>query len=288
MKRCIILAPKPGLAYQNVFPLVKEGTLHVGHTQPKQFIKPDGSETDHMSGSTLWLTTEGKPPVKPLALNKSYYENPGKYPKYDNYDAIEVGRLNEIPYDYDGLMGVPITFLMSSHPEFEVLGLLKGEFGDLDEIVLGHQAKINGKSLYTRVIIKRKDMNEHLLTARKAKNDELYTRPFDFAVEIGHYDLQGLRVYSPCSDYRFSAISKYFKEHFMELGLKHYTATCFDNGDGAWRYDYDGQKETITKLNGNGSFDSPESTAIMKESDIVIENPPFSRLRDFIDWLNAA
>jgi hypothetical protein len=54
------------------------------------------------------------------------------------------------------------------------------------------------------------------------------------------------------------------------------------------RYDYDGHKATITKLKGNGSFDSPECTAIMKEADIVIENPPFSRLRDFIEWLKAA
>lgn len=53
------------------------------------------------------------PPVKKkfIILTKSYYEHPENYPKYDNYDAIEVSRVENIPYDYEGIMGVPITFL---------------------------------------------------------------------------------------------------------------------------------------------------------------------------------
>lgn len=288
MKKCIILVPKMAVAYKNMFPLIKGEELHAGYTRPKGFIMPDGKETDNMGGLTLWLTNVGPPIPDSLELTASYYQDSGRYPKYDNYDAIEVSRLKDIPFDYPGTMGVPVTFLLGYHPEFEILGLLQGEYGILDEDVLGHQGKIDGKSVYTRVIIKRKDMNEHLHAARKAKNDELYTRESDFAAEIAHYDLKGQWVYSCCSDYRFAAIPRYFTEHFHELGLKHYTATCFDNGNGAMRYDYDGHKATITKLKGNGSFDSPECTAIMKEADIVIENPPFSRLRDFIEWLKAA
>ena len=138
MKPCIILAPKTALGSNEVFPLLKEGALHPGFTQPKQFILPDGSETKNMSGATLWLTNEEHPSGKPLALTKSYNDNPSAYPKYDNYDAIEVGRLSDIPYDYDGPMGVPITFLMCSHPEFEILGQLKGEFSTIGGNILGH------------------------------------------------------------------------------------------------------------------------------------------------------
>ncbi len=287
MKPCIILAPKTALGTNELFPLIKEGVLHPGFTQPKQFIKPDGAETKNMSGATLWLTNEAEPSDKPLVLTKSYYDNPAAYPKYDNYDAIEVGRLRDIPQDYYGLIGVPITFLMHSHPEFEVLGQLKGEFSTIGGNILGHQAKLNGKSLFTRIIIQRKAMNEHLLRTRKDSNDLLYTRESDLIAELAHYDLRGKRVYSPCSDYITSVVPKFFTDHFQDLGLLHFTATCIDSGNGASRYDFDGNNVTITKLDGNGSFDSPECTAIMREADIVIENPPFSRLRDFVEWLNA-
>jgi len=288
MKPCIILAPKTALGANEVFSLIKEGVLHPGFTQPKQFIKPDGSETNNMSGATLWLTNEAHPSDKPLALTKSYYDNPVAYPKYDNYDAIEVGRLCNIPFDYNGPMGVPITFLMHSHPEFEILGQLKGEFSTIGGNILGHQAKLNGKSLFTRIIIQRKTMNQHLLRTRKVSNDLLYTRESDLIAELVHHDLRGKWVYSPCSDHVTSIVPKYFTEHFHELGLSHYTATCIDNGNGAYRYDYDGKNVTITKLQGDGSFDSPECTAILQECDIVIENPPFSLLPQFIEWLNAS
>ena len=130
--------------------------------------------------------------------------------------------------------------------------------------------------------------NEHLHKAKKAKNDEYYTRLEDIEKEVSHYkdQLEGKWVYSPCDDYRWSQFTKYFTENFHDLGLSHYTATCYDIGDGAWRYDYDGETETVTKLEGNGDFRSEECTEIMKDCDIVITNPPFSLFRDFIKWLN--
>lgn len=130
--------------------------------------------------------------------------------------------------------------------------------------------------------------NEHLHKAKKAKNDEFYTRYVDIEKELSHYkdQLEGKWVYSPCDDYRWSNFPKYFKDHFQDLNLKHYTSTCYDIGEGAWRYDYDGETETITPLQGNGDFQSEECTQIMKDCDIVITNPPFSRYRDVIKWLN--
>ena len=130
--------------------------------------------------------------------------------------------------------------------------------------------------------------NEHLHKAKKAKNDEFYTRYVDIEKELSHYkdQLQGKWIYSPCDDYRWSNFPKYFKDNFKDLNLKHYTSTCYDIGEGAWRYDYDGETETITQLEGNGDFQSEECTQIMKDCDIVITNPPFSLFRQFIKWLN--
>lgn len=131
--------------------------------------------------------------------------------------------------------------------------------------------------------------NAHLHKAKKAKSDEFYTRISDIEKELSHYQdqLQGKWVYSPCSDYRWSKFVEYFTDHFQDLKLKHYTSTCYDIGDGAWRYDYDGENTTITQLEENGDFRSPECTAIKDACDIVIENPPFSLWRDFIFWLDG-
>ena len=130
--------------------------------------------------------------------------------------------------------------------------------------------------------------NEHLHAAKRAKNDEFYTRIQDVEKELSHYkdQLQGKWVYSPCDDYRWSAFPRYFTDHFKELGLRHYTCTNYDLGDGAWRYDYDGETTTVTKLEGNGDFQSEECTAIMRDCDLVCTNPPFSLWRAFIRWLN--
>jgi hypothetical protein len=106
-----------------------------------------------------------------IPLYKRY--SPEEYPTYDNYDAIEVGKTSEIPVDYDGAMGVPITFLDKYNPEqFEILGITDRDNnsglktreytnadapnpGDLNRrgaIKVGHEYK----STYARLLIKRK------------------------------------------------------------------------------------------------------------------------------------
>ena len=120
--------------------------------------------------------------------------------------------------------------------------------------------------------------NKNLLDAKKAKNDEFYTRYEDIEKEISHYkdNLKDKWVYSPCDDFRWSEFKNYFVHNFTELGLNHYTCTCYDIGEGAWRYDYDGVKETAVRLEGNGDFRSDECTKIKDDCDVVITNPPFS------------
>lgn len=76
-------------------------------------------------------------------LNRSYYANPSFYQKYDDYDAINVDKVIDIPYDYDGLIGVPITFMDKYEPEC----------WELIELVKPH---INKKRKYARIIIRKK------------------------------------------------------------------------------------------------------------------------------------
>ena len=87
-----------------------------------------------------------------LILYKHY--TPEEYPKYDEYNAINVGATNDIPIDYEGIMGVPITFLDKYNPEqFEIIGL--DRYVE-DNPHYGVRFKINGKETYARILIRRK------------------------------------------------------------------------------------------------------------------------------------
>ena len=129
--------------------------------------------------------------------------------------------------------------------------------------------------------------NSNLHKAKKEKNDEFYTQLSDIEKEMVHYkdQLKGMWVYCPCDDYRWSNFWKYFYDNFNELQLKRLTATNYDTGEGAYKAEYDGENMTVTQLEGNGDFRSPECTKIKDECDVVITNPPFSLFREFINWM---
>lgn len=128
--------------------------------------------------------------------------------------------------------------------------------------------------------------NRNLHSAKRARNDEFYTRYEDIEKELTHYtdQLEGLYVYMPC-DSEESCFWKYFTDNYDAFKLRHITATCYVPGGNGQRIDYDGDKITRTTLDGDGDFRSGECTAIKDECDIVITNPPFSLFRDFIKWL---
>lgn len=129
--------------------------------------------------------------------------------------------------------------------------------------------------------------NANLHKAKKAKNDEFYTRYEDIEKEVSYYKdkLEGLWVYCPC-DAEWSNFWKFFLEHFDEYKLKHLTATHIElDGRRSERLDFDGKEVTRTLLKGNGDFRSEECTRIKDECDIVITNPPFSLFREFFKWL---
>lgn len=99
-------------------------------------------------GSACWYTNlDYEQRHEDLILYKRY--SPEEYPHYDNYDAIEVSKTAEIPMDWDGAMGVPITFLNKHNPEqFELIRFRKGDDG--------RDLRVNGKEPYFRIVIRRR------------------------------------------------------------------------------------------------------------------------------------
>ena len=148
-KQFLIIGSQNAFTYKEVFPLIRDDKIWMGYNMVKEFYQPDGSIKKF--GNICWFTN--LPSMKrneELVLVKKY--NSIDYPKYDDYDAIEVSKVANIPMDYDGIMGVPITFLYKYNPnQFEILGL-----DDHRVDWLGHGPKLNGKTKYRRVIIKRK------------------------------------------------------------------------------------------------------------------------------------
>ena len=93
-----------------------------------------------------------------MILYKEY--TPEEYPKYDNYDAIEVSKVSEIPVDYSGVMGVPITFLDRYNPiQFEIIRL--DRYTVPKEHLVGGRVAINSKPCYARILIKRKEKTKN-------------------------------------------------------------------------------------------------------------------------------
>lgn len=150
-KKFLIIGNKNAITYKEVFPLIKDNKLWLGYTSPGDFIQPNDATPKSMKGLTRWFTNlETKKRTEDLLLFRTYNEK--DYPKYDNYDAINVDKVKDIPMDYYGVMGVPITFLDSYNPnQFEIIKFRKGN----DD----NDLSINGKCPYFRILIKRKQNN---------------------------------------------------------------------------------------------------------------------------------
>lgn len=130
--------------------------------------------------------------------------------------------------------------------------------------------------------------NASLQRAKDKHYDEYYTRMEDIEAEIKHYTehLINKTVYCNADNPYESNFYKYFKEHFNDLHLKKLIATCYnENGHGLIAV-YDGT-ETITELQGDGSYDSQECQGLLNHGgvDIIITNPPFSISRQYIPLL---
>ena len=111
-KKFLVIGNMVSATYKNVFPDIKNGELFLGYQGFKgtQFTTKNG-ESLSVAG-VWWQNIKRHERWKtPLILTKSYYENPSLYPKYDNYNAINVDKVADIPFDYDGVIGVPVSFL---------------------------------------------------------------------------------------------------------------------------------------------------------------------------------
>ena len=148
-KLCLIIGNQNAVVCKGIFPLMMNNKLCTGYNMVKQFNQPDGSIKKF--GNICWFTNmKVNKCIEKLVLTKTY--NPIDYPKYDNYDAIEVGRVANIPKDDDGVRGGPITFLYKDNPEqFEILGNSRYHDDVSNDINF-----INGKKKYFRVLIRRK------------------------------------------------------------------------------------------------------------------------------------
>lgn len=150
----IIIGNANAATTKNVFPLFKDGKVRFGYSKRGMDFDTDEGVKNI---NAVWYSTF---PVtrKPLILTQKY--DPDKYPKYDNYDAIEVSKTKDIPYDYDGVIGVPITFLDKYCPEeFEIVGITENA-DYLKPLYLNGCEKydrpyINGKRMYSRLLIKK-------------------------------------------------------------------------------------------------------------------------------------
>lgn len=163
-KKFLIIGNINAITYKEIFKLIKENKAWLGINMGRGisgFIVPDhyelyGTETNIDSfgnriispNNCLWLTNlDTFKRHEDIVLTKTYYGNEIEYPKYDNYNAINVNKTQDIPMDYEGFMGVPITFLHKYNPEqFELIKFRKGN----DEKDLS----INGKCPYFRILIK--------------------------------------------------------------------------------------------------------------------------------------
>jgi len=155
-KKFLIIGSLNAVTYKNVFPLIKENIIWLGMSSPGiTFKKPDGS-VKHM-GFAVWFTNlSHKKQNEELMLTKIYEDNEQDYPKYKNYDAIEVSKVDNIPKDYYGVMGVPINFLTKYNPDqFEILGCNRGIDQDPNG-VYGRGSFIGRKESFKRLFIKRR------------------------------------------------------------------------------------------------------------------------------------
>ena len=181
-KQFLIIGSFNNITYKDVFPLIKDNKVWLGcrslsrdmyfdvPDERKEWLvanKKEGSAYKIVNGvvmgrlaSACWFTNidhKNRHDFVDTTYRYSKKEElyPDLYPKYDEYNAININKMAEIPMDYDGIMGVPVTFLGRFNPEqFEIIGL--DRYVE-DNPHYGHRFKVNGKETYARILIRRKE-----------------------------------------------------------------------------------------------------------------------------------
>jgi hypothetical protein len=188
-KKFLILGNKNAVTYSEIFPLIRDNKMWVGHTpmgtemvfdvtdefgkellasgRDRKFTVVDG--VVKARAQACWFTNlDFAKRHEDLILYRTY--DPDDYPTYDNFNAIEVSSVADIPMDYDGLIGVPISFLDKHNPDqFEIvgsfnagshgeaLGAVKTEAETRGKVIMWNGPVVAKKPLYKRIVIKRKE-----------------------------------------------------------------------------------------------------------------------------------
>lgn len=151
-KKFVIIGNKNAITYKEVFPLIKENKVWLGYSSPNEFITPNGEITKQVNGLCRWFTNLEIPKRhEPMLLGWKFEKGleMGIYQKYDNYDAYNVDKVCQIPRDYDGVLGVPITFLDKYCPEqFEILN--SNDYRTSDSVPKKSHGLIKDKEGYIR------------------------------------------------------------------------------------------------------------------------------------------
>lgn len=178
-KKFLVLGNMNAVTYKQIFNFIKNNLLwygvsiHSGGTKfyvpkdypitTKNWAKDETGKTYVEVGGVRWFTNLGHKFRLSSKLFLSEHYTSEKYPKYDNYNAINVNKVAEIPFDYEGVMGVPITFMDKYNPEqFEILGITASwdKSEEVQSIRLPYKgplnASVNGKQLYKRILIRKK------------------------------------------------------------------------------------------------------------------------------------
>ena len=176
-KDFIIIGNQNAITYKEIFPLFMQNRLWYGasiHSHGRDFRVPDnyplqayefrtdenGYRYINVKGVRWFTNIDYKERHDPLILYRNY--TPEEYPKYDNYDAIEVGKTADIPCDYYDEIGVPISFIDKYSPDqFEIIGATESEGKGFSNGLWDSESKVaqpllNGKKLYKRIFIRRK------------------------------------------------------------------------------------------------------------------------------------
>ena len=173
-RKFLIIGNKNAVTYKEVFPLMRDNKIWLGCNNVKEFLQPDMSIKKF--GNIGWFTNlDIKKRHEKLVLDKCYSRL--MYPKFDNYEGISVSRVKDIPCDYDGIMGVLVTYLEKHNPEqFRILGITCRNYSpeyrkkfydkaDYDKADYDNANTLNGsvcilvngkpKMLYCRLLIRR-------------------------------------------------------------------------------------------------------------------------------------
>jgi len=174
-KKFLIIGNQNAVTYKEIFSLIRDNKMWVGyksgdmefkvpkHYEPREtrYREDESGQKWRSMGNICWYTNlDIAKRHEDIILYKKY--NPKDYPKYDKYDAINISKVKEIPMDYKGSMGVPITFLDKYNPnQFEILSSNDIRIDDTAPfkahgLIKDKDGTINGKPTYVRIVIKNK------------------------------------------------------------------------------------------------------------------------------------